>query len=98
MRTLRFLLPGLSLILFACAIGGTTAPGATQAIPTGSGPGAKKCGDGICGAKESAASCPQDCSPATAGATEGPLAVGSLTPGTRENTYWMINPASGATL
>ncbi len=103
MRKIIFLL-GIFLVLAGCNLGriDSTAPSGT--IPAASGASGKRCGDGICDGPETAGACPQDC----ASATDGPSATihpsgaevqaGSLTPGSKVNTYWMFNPASGAKL
>jgi pimeloyl-ACP methyl ester carboxylesterase len=93
MRIVRYCLPILPFVLFACVFAGGNASPPAQTNPNvPSVPG--KCGDGVCEGPENPDLCPQDC-PA-AGSTGGE--AGILSAGSEENTYWLVNPASGAKL
>jgi pimeloyl-ACP methyl ester carboxylesterase len=94
MRIIRFLLPLLALGASACLIGNPGAA-ATPAEQTGTVSPGKQCGDGICEGPETEKSCLQDCVPR---ATPSDAAAGNISPGPRQDTYWMVNPASGANL
>jgi pimeloyl-ACP methyl ester carboxylesterase len=94
----QIILSAICLFLAGCNFGraGSTVP----PIPGKAGPSAsgKFCGDGVCDGPENAGSCPQDCASATAQVTETAPQAGSFLPGPEEDTYWMVNPASGAKL
>ena len=92
-----FFILGLCFFLAGCnlSLSGTAAG---KTAPAVSGASQKKCGDGVCDGPETAASCPQDCAVTAAASAEGGSPSGNLLPGPTADTYWMVNPASGAKL
>jgi len=89
MGDFRPLLPLLGAALMACNIWGLASPVPTPTDRAEDAVSGKRCGDGVCDGPETADTCPADCSAAPAG---------EISPGTEENTFWMVNPASGAQL
>ncbi|MBN2084906.1 MAG: hypothetical protein JW748_06735 [Anaerolineales bacterium] len=91
-------------LLTACNLGRIESAAPSGPGQTAIGVAGKRCGDSVCDGPESAGTCPQDCSSATNGpsATVQPsgaeVEAANLTPGTKANAFWMINPASGARL
>ncbi|MBN1438980.1 MAG: hypothetical protein JW929_06170 [Anaerolineales bacterium] len=98
MKSMRWTLPLIAWLAFACILpsAGPAAVESGQAEKTAASD--KRCGDGVCSGPENAESCPQDCAPGGAAPSSGGAQNGSFSAGTKENTYWMVNPASGADL
>jgi hypothetical protein len=89
MGDFRPLLPFLSAVLIGCNLGGLASSAPTPTVRSEAAVSEQRCGDGVCDGPESADTCPADCPAAPAG---------EISSGTEENTFRMVNPASGAQL
>jgi hypothetical protein len=102
----------ITVLLVACASGAPISPLDLPERPSAMAPARGRCGDRRCDGPENARNCPRDCgTPATAltilARKSAPAAI-ALTPtqterssylsGPEPDTYWAVNPSSGARL